>query len=53
MSHKSGHVIIKALLESPDITPEQVAALEIIQARDQYTRQERWAIAWMVYKLLG
>jgi len=52
MTHQSSHVIIRALLSTPDITPGDVIALEAIQARNQFSRRERWFIAWLVYRLL-
>lgn len=51
MSHKAGHIIIPKLLEIPTLTPEQRATLEDIEARDEYTLQDRLAIGMITFQV--
>ena len=51
MSHKAGHIIIPKLLEIQTLTLEQRATLEEIQARDQYTFQDRLAIGMITFQV--
>lgn len=50
MSHKSGHIIIQALLTVPAVTPEQRAHLEDIQIRDAYNVADRIYICALTYQ---
>lgn len=51
MSHKSGSVIINVIKPLPSVTPEQRAELEAIQARDEYTLQDRLYIGYVASKI--
>lgn len=48
MSHKSGHVIIQAIKPLPAVTEEQRTTLEDIEARDEYTLQDRLFLGYIV-----
>lgn len=50
MSHKAGHIIVKALLTVPSLTPEQKAHLEDIEIRDTYTVADRIYICALTYQ---
>lgn len=51
MSHKSGHVIINVIKPLPAVTPEQRKALEEIEARDEYTLQDRLYLGYIASKV--
>lgn len=51
MSHKSGHVIIQAIKPLPAVTPEQRQALEEIEARNEYSLQDRLYLGYVVSKV--
>ena len=51
MSHKSGHIIIQALLNVPTLTPEQCTHLQEIQTRDEYTVSDRIYICALTYQV--
>lgn len=51
MSHKAGHIIIQSLRTVPTLTQSQRATLDEIEARDQYTLQDRMAIAFISFQL--
>lgn len=51
MSHKAGHIIIKALRETGLLTPEQNIAVDAIEFRDQYKTSERLYLGYLVQQL--
>lgn len=50
MSHKAGHIIVRALLTVPTLTTEQRAHLEDIEIRDAYTVADRIYICALTYQ---
>lgn len=51
MSHKAGHIIVQKLLEIPTLKPAQRAQLQDIEARDQYTWQDRMVVSLVSFQL--
>lgn len=51
MSHKSGHIIIQAIMPLPSVTTEQRKVLEEIERRDQYTLQDRLYLGYVTSKI--
>lgn len=51
MSHKSGHIIIQALLTVPSLSAEQKAHLEDIELRDVYNVADRIYICALTYQV--
>jgi hypothetical protein len=51
VSHKSGHIIIQAIKPLPSVTPEQRRTLEEIEARDEYTFQDRLYLGYIASKV--
>lgn len=51
MSHKAGHVIVKALLTVPTLTQDQQTHLQEIETRDQYNVSDRIYICALTYQV--
>lgn len=51
MSHKAGHIIIQSLKAVPTLTTDQVAHLNEIEARDQYTMADRMYLCVLTYQV--
>lgn len=51
MSHKAGHIIIQSLKVTPGLTAGQLAMLDEIESRDQYTMSDRLYLGWLTFTL--